>query len=106
VKYKLVRNNESVVRKITNNKRAYNFITKDTSPGVSLARVEAEKFEDKIKITQNFIYYVLEGQLTLKFDNETLVLSPNDSCFVPKGSSYIMSGTFKTVVVSQPAFGT
>ena len=104
--FKVVKGNEATVRKIADNKRAYKFITKEISPGVSVARVEAEKFEGKNEITQNFIYYVLEGQLTLKFSDEEVVLNPNDSCFVPKNSIYIMSGTFKAIVVSQPAFGT
>lgn len=104
--FKVVKNGEAVVRKISNNKKAYKFITKDISPSVSLARIETDKFEGEIEITQNFIYYVLEGQLTLKFGDEEVVLNPNDSCFVPKDSTYIMRGTFKVIVVSQPAFGT
>ena len=104
--FKVVKGKEATVRKIADNKKAYNFITKLISPNVSLARIEAEKFEDEIKITQDFIYYVLEGKMTLKFKNNKAVLNPGDTCFVPKNSKYIMSGTFKTIVVSQPAFGT
>ncbi len=97
--FKVVKSKEATVRKIADNKRAYKFITKDINPGASVARIEAEDFEDTIEITQNFIYYVLDGQLTLKFDGEEVVLGPNDSCFVPKDSTYIMSGTFKTIDV-------
>jgi mannose-6-phosphate isomerase-like protein (cupin superfamily) len=104
--FKVVKKGDATVRRIANNKRAYNFITKEISPKVSLARIEAEKFEGEIVIEQDFIYYVLEGQLTLKFGDNVVVLNPNDSCFVPKNSTYKMSGTFKTIVVSQPACGT
>ena len=104
--FTVVKGDEATVREIAVNKKAYNYITKDISPQVSLARIEAKDFEGEIKITQNIIYYVLEGKLVLQFGNKKNVLNPGDSCFVEKNSTYMMSGTFKTIVVSQPAFGT
>ena len=104
--FKVVKNSEAIIRKIASNKRAYNFITKNVNPNVSLARIEAENFEGEILIEQNFIYYVLEGKLMLKFKKGKAILNPGDTCYVTKGSTYVMSGTFKTIVVSQPAFGT
>ena len=104
--FKVVNKGDATVRKIARNKKAYNFITKHISPKVSLARVEAKDYKDKIEIKQDFIYYVLEGKMKLKSNEDEVILNSGDACFVPKGSAYTMSGTFKSIVVSQPAFGT
>jgi ethanolamine utilization protein EutQ (cupin superfamily) len=104
--YKIIRKSEATVRQIADNKLALNYVTKDLSPEVSLAVTEATDYYEKEITDYNRIYYVLEGELVLAFDGNEVKLSAGDSCFVGKGTGYEMSGTFKAVMVNQPAFGT
>lgn len=104
--YKIVRKSEAKIRKVAENKTAYNLITKEHTPKVSLAVIEGKNYKDIIMAEYNWIYFVIDGVMTLKFGNEKYSLEPGDSCYVTKGQKYEMSGTFKSVIVSQPAFGT
>jgi ethanolamine utilization protein EutQ (cupin superfamily) len=103
--YKLVRESDAVVRQIADTYRANNFITKDISPGVSLAVNEAADHYEVEYTKYDRIYYVLEGQLDIAFDGEKAQLLPGDSCFIGGDTAYTFEGTFKTVVINQPAFG-
>jgi ethanolamine utilization protein EutQ (cupin superfamily) len=104
--YKVVRKSEVSIRKIADNKVALNYITKDISQEVSLATTEANDYYEKETTEYNRIYYVLEGTLLLVFDKEEISLQAGDTCFVKQGTTYEMKGTFKAVMVNQPAFGT
>jgi len=104
--YKVIKKSEASLRIITENKRSLNFITKNINPEVSLAITEGEKYFEEEIAKYNRIYFVLEGQLILTFDKEKIILEINDCCYIDKGTKYTMSGTFKTIVVNQPAFGT
>ncbi len=103
--FKIVRKSDATIRKIAENKMAINLITKDITPNVSLAVTEATNYFEREIAEYNRIYYVTEGVLTLKFDNNKNDLEVGDSCFISKGTTYEMSGTFKAVIVNQPAFG-
>lgn len=104
--YKVIKLEEAEIRKIAPNKTAYNLITKDINPHISLALIEADNFKGTDKTLYNRIYYVIEGKLTLKFDDKTVILQKGDSCFVEEGTSFSMEGTFKVLNINQPAFGT
>ncbi len=104
--YKVVRKSEATLRIIAENKKSLNFITKEISPDVSLAITEGKDYSEEETAKYNRIYFVLTGKLTLTFVNEKIVLNKEDSCYISKGMKYIMSGTFKAIVVNQPAFGT
>lgn len=102
--YKIVRESEGSIRQIAPNKTANNLITKDISPNISFATTEATDYYEKEKTTYDRIYYVLEGELELSFDSEANTLQKGDACFIGKGTTYEMRGTFKAVTVNQPAF--
>lgn len=104
--YKIVKKSDAVLRVIADNKKSFNYITKDISPGLSLAVTEGNNFSEVEFAKYNRIYYVIDGELLLAFDGEENVLSLGDSCYISKGTEYTMSGTFKAIVVNQPAFGT
>ncbi|MCL5438778.1 MAG: cupin domain-containing protein [Patescibacteria group bacterium] len=104
--FKVVRKSEVTIRKIADNKIAISFITKDISKDVSLATTEATDYYEKETAYYNRIYYVLEGNLILVFNNEEVTLNVGDVCYVEKGTKYEMKGTFKAIIVNQPAFGT
>lgn len=104
--YKVVRKSEGSVRKIADNKIAINYITKDITSDVSLAITETTDYFEKEEAKYNRIYYILSGVLTLEFESESIKLFEGDSCFVAKGTNYTMKGTFKAIIVNQPAFGT
>jgi len=104
--YRIVKANEGTIRKIADNKTANNLITKDISSLVSLSTTEATDYCEKETTDYSRIYYVLEGSLELTFDGLPHELTEGDSCYMDAGTEYEMRGTFKVVVVNQPAFGT
>jgi mannose-6-phosphate isomerase-like protein (cupin superfamily) len=105
---KVIRKSETRERKVADNKSAFNYITKDISPDVSLAVIEGtDYFGETTTIPQNRIYFVLQGNLILDSNGEKTTLHPEDSCFISAGTqySYVMSGTFKIITIDQPAYG-
>lgn len=104
--YKIVKSSEAAVRNIADNKTASNLVTKDISPGVSLATTRASDYYEKETTPYNRIYFILEGKMELDFDGNKEVLSTGDACFLEKGTTYEMRGTFNAVTINQPAFGT
>lgn len=103
--YKIVRESEGTIRQVADNKTATNIITKDISPELSLAITDATDYYEKEMTPYNRVYYILEGKVELNFDGESSILSKGDSCFIGEGTIYEMRGTFKAIVVNQPAFG-
>ena len=103
--FKVVRKSDAFIRQILENKVAINYITKETNQNVSFAVTEATDYIEEEEAKYDRIYYVLEGELTLVFDEEKIFLKREDACLVSKGSKYSVKGTFKVVVVNQPAFG-
>ena len=101
----LVKATDATIRHIAQNKTAANYITKEVSPGLSLATTQATDYYEKETTPYNRIYYVLEGSLTITVDNEKLELQNGDACYIGKDTVYEMQGTFKAIVVNQPAFG-
>jgi mannose-6-phosphate isomerase class I len=103
--YKVVRQSEAIFRKIADNKFATNYITKDISPNISLAILEGKNYQEETITKYNRIYYVLNGKLTLSFGSEEISLKENDACFISENTEYEMFGTFKAIVINNPAFG-
>jgi mannose-6-phosphate isomerase-like protein (cupin superfamily) len=102
----IVRKQDATSRKISAHKTVYNLITKDISPTVSFAVIETDHCNMPITAEYDYIYFVIQGAMTLTFEKEKLTLHPGDSCYITKGETYGMIGTFRTAVVNQPAFGT
>jgi ethanolamine utilization protein EutQ (cupin superfamily) len=103
--YKIVRESEGAIRQIADTYKASNFITKDISPNVSLAVTEATNHHEVETTAYDRIYFVLEGAVNLTFDGDAVRLEPADSCFIGKDTTYEIAGTFRTIIVNQPAFG-
>lgn len=104
--YKVVKKSEGTVRKIGDNKTALNLITRSITPDVSLVVIEAKDYHEIETTPYSRIYYVTEGELTLSFDKNEQTLNTGDACFIDKGTTYEMSGTFIALTINQPAFGT
>lgn len=103
---KVVKKSEGTFHKIADNKVAINLITKEVTKDVSLAVIEANNYNEVETTLYDRIYYVTEGELILINDDGKYAMNTGDSCFIPKGTTYTMSGTFKLLVINQPAFGT
>ena len=104
--YKVVRKSGATRRQISEDKSVENYITKDVLKEVSLAVTEGNNFQTNEETKYNRIFFVLKGKLKLEFNGKKVSLEKDDSCYISKGTSYGISGTFKAVVVNQPAFGT
>lgn len=102
--YKVVRPNEGTPRKVSDNKIINNLITNDISSNVSLSVIDATDLQERSTTEYDRIYYVLEGIMRLVFDEQEQTLHPGDTCFISKSTLYELSGTFKAVVINQPAF--
>lgn len=102
---KVIRQSEAVVRQITGTYKATNFITKDVSPNVSLAVNEAVKHSETETTDYDRIYYVLDGELHIRLKDNDYTVYAGDACFISAHTTYDFSGSFKAVVVNQPAFG-
>ena len=103
--YKVTRKSDALVRHIATNKIALNYITKDVSPGMSLAVTKATGYREKETAEYDRIYFVLSGELELIFRDSNVALVAQDCCYVAKGTAYEMQGTFEVIVINQPAFG-
>jgi ethanolamine utilization protein EutQ (cupin superfamily) len=103
--FKVVTKSEATVRNIAENKIARNYITKAISPEVSLATTEATDYFEQETSEYNRIYYVTEGILNLVIEGEKISLEEGDACYIGRNTPYEMHGTFKAVIVNQPAFG-
>lgn len=102
---KIIRRSEATVRQIASTYSAANFITKDISQNFSLAINEAQNHRETETTDYDRIYYVLEGELNIKLDDENFVVRAGDACFISIHTTYDFFGSFKAVVVNQPAFG-
>lgn len=103
--YNVIRKQEAITRQIAETYSAANYITKDISPNISLAVTTANNHHETETTKYDRIYFVIEGEITLDFNGDKVILSTNDSCFISKDTTYEISGTFKTIIVNQPAFG-
>lgn len=103
--FKVVKSADSTTRQIAPNKMVSNLITKEISENVSLATTRATDYAETETTAYDRIYFVIDGKLELNYDGKTSVLSKGDACFIPKSSTYEMSGTFEVVTVNHPAFG-
>lgn len=102
----VVQKSEATLRHIANTYKATNLITKDVNPNVSLAVNEATDHQETETTDYDRIYYVVEGILNIKTNDKAYTVSAGDACFVSADTTYDFSGTFRAVVVNQPAFGT
>lgn len=102
----VVQKSEASIRHIADTYKATNFITKDITPVVSLAINEASNHQETETTDYDRIYYVVEGVLNIKTNDEAYSVNVGDACFISANTTYDFFGTFKAVVVNQPAFGT
>jgi mannose-6-phosphate isomerase-like protein (cupin superfamily) len=102
----VVRSNQAQTRQISPSKTFSNYITKDITPDFSLGLTKGTKCNEEETAHYDRIYFVISGAMTLHFKEEEVTLYAYDSCFVRKHTEYRISGSFESVVVNQPAFGT
>ncbi|MFA4907325.1 MAG: cupin domain-containing protein [archaeon] len=101
----IIKKSEGIARKISENYKVTNFLTKDSSKNVSLAVSEAKNHSETTKnIRSDRVYYVLEGKLVVKKNGKKFVAKQGDTIFIPKNMEYHFEGTFRAVLINSPAF--
>ena len=106
-KYKLVKNNNTYIRKKDDNYSIKNYLTKDFNKNFSLAvstMLDGEHELTKSTLSDR-IYYFIEADVIFNIDGESVSVSNEDVLFIPKDVWYSFSGKFKAVLINIPAFG-
>jgi ethanolamine utilization protein EutQ (cupin superfamily) len=104
--FQIIKYSDGVVRQVAPNKTVTNLISKEISDNVSLATTKATDYAEAETTAYDRIYFVIDGELEFTYDGKTHVLGKGDACFIPRGSTYEMRGSFEVVTVNHPAFGT
>lgn len=103
--HKVIKASEGIIRRVAENKTVNNLVTKELSPGVSLAITEGTNYFEEETTNYDRIYYVLDGELKISSDGIDSILQTGDACFITKDTTYKMRGTFRILTINQPAFG-
>jgi mannose-6-phosphate isomerase-like protein (cupin superfamily) len=79
-------------------------ITRAHSPNVGLHVTRIQCGELHFHQATDEVYYVLEGEGSVKLDADTHAVSPGTAILIPAGVWHRGWGDFTVVVVTQPAF--
>lgn len=105
-KYKLIKEEDTVVRKHNDSYSIKNYLTKDFNKNFSLAVSELEGKHDLTKsIASDRIYYFIEGNAIFNIEESQVKVSANDTLFIEKNTEYCFEGKCKAVLINIPAFG-
>ena len=97
----VIKKSETPVKKISDDKMSLNEIV-DIDEKVSLNVTEAVDYNERTTAEYSRIYYIYDGLMQLSINNRELELGKGDACFVEKGMTFALKGTFKVITVSQP----
>ena len=104
-KVQLIKANQGVVRGEGTSYVITNYLTKETSPKVSVA---VSKLDGRLWKTMNKqsdrVYYFIQGKAKFTFDNEVLKAEAGDLIYVPANTPYVMEGQLTAVLINTPAF--
>jgi mannose-6-phosphate isomerase-like protein (cupin superfamily) len=103
--YKIIRKVQAKERSVGEAKSVLDYVTKEISPAVSFVIVKNTGDWGESITRYSRVYFVLEGTLKLKFQDEEVALEPWDGCFIDKGTKYNFSGDCQIIVVDSPAYG-
>ena len=103
--YKLVKNQETIVRNHDENHSIKNYLTRDFNENFSVAVSELNGELTLTKSTSSDrIYYFVEGKATFRINEEDLIVENADVLFIEKNTEYSIVGKFKAVLINLPAF--
>ena len=103
--YKHIKSSATTNRSITADKTAHDYVTKTDCGDASLTMIINRGNFGEVNAEYNYIYFVIEGSLHLRFRDKEIEILENDACFVTVGEKYNFSGDCKVLVFNQPAFG-
>lgn len=103
--YKIVTSKERITRHITDVHSVDNYITKETTPNISLAINKLSGQLDTTTTNYERIFYFIKANVNFTIENEVIHFEDGDSLYLAPNSSYSASGTYEAVVVNSPAFG-
>lgn len=81
------------------------FLSKEGNMGYSIVRTHLNGKHPFMKnVNSNRTYYVLEGEATFVFEEETIDIQSGEMIAIPKNTKYAFKGIFDAILVDSPAF--
>jgi len=104
--FKLVAKSDRVTRGESDSYKIHNYITRESSPRVSVAVSELNgELPGTLNERSDRVYYFIDAQCTFTFnDGTSLSVKPGDALFIPVKTLYRVDGSFTAVLVNAPAF--
>lgn len=99
--FMMVKNASNSIKKITDDKKTLEEIV-DLDDKLNLNVAEATDYREKTTAAYNRVYYIYDGVMDLHVNNQELQLHKGDACFVEKGTTFELVGSFSVIIVSQP----
>lgn len=82
-----------------------NYLAKESNMGYSIVRTHLDGKHPFMKnIKSNRTYYLIEGNATFVFENESIIMESGDMLVIPKNTKYAFKGKFTALLIDCPAF--
>ena len=99
--FMVLRKSDTGTKKITEGKKPLSEIV-NIDVKVSLDVIEVKDYREKITAAYNRIYYIAAGSMELFIRDREILLQKGDACFVEKGTTLELAGTFEVIIIGQP----
>lgn len=97
----VVKNRLDSIKKVTDEKKQLNEIV-DLDDKFTINVAQATDYREKTKAAYNRVYYISDGEMVLRINDQELQLRKGDACYVEKGTIVELEGSFNVIIVSQP----
>lgn len=98
---KIIKQEDGVIRKISESYSILNLLTSDLSEKLSLSISEAKDHNETTQTTSERVYYILEGKVII---DDNLIVKEGELVFISANTKYNFQGTFKAILINSPSF--
>lgn len=103
--YKKITKSEKVTRRISDVHSADNYLTKETTPNISLAINRLDGILELVKTVNERVFYFINANVDFIIDNEKVHFEDGEVLYLSKDTNYSAIGKFEAIVINSPAFG-